>query len=60
VIRWGVNGPKVLFQSDGVGNTMPPPTKAAAMSNIPIYEALARAFTAQPSPPKVSCCQGKM
>jgi hypothetical protein len=47
VIRWGVNGPKVLFQSDGVGNTMPPPTKAAAMPNIPIYEALAQAFTAQ-------------
>jgi hypothetical protein len=43
----GVNGPKVLFQSDGVGNTMPRPTKAAAMQNIPIYEALAQAFAAE-------------
>jgi hypothetical protein len=47
VIRRGVNGSKVLFQSDGVGNTMPPPTKAAAMQNIPIYEALAQAFAAE-------------
>jgi hypothetical protein len=59
VIRWGVNGLKVLFQSDGVGNTMPPPTKAAAMQNIPIYEALAQAFSMRPWP-KSSPPHGKM